>query len=141
MCQLWVFKMLKKDDFVFEVLGDLDELNCFLGLAKAVSEKKAILTKIQKDIMIISSIVSGAKIKFSGLLWLEKKIGKIDKQPKGFVFPGRNEPEVRLQMARAVARRAERRLVKLAKKRKIEKEILDYLNRLSWFLFVISLES
>ena len=43
-----------------------------------------------------------------------------------------------LHIARTVARRAERSMSKLAKKNKIHKQSLIYINRLSDFLFVVS---
>jgi cob(I)alamin adenosyltransferase len=54
-----------------------------------------------------------------------------------FVLPGGHEIAARLDIARAVCRRAERRIVTLGKKRIIAREILQTINRLSDYLYVL----
>jgi cob(I)alamin adenosyltransferase len=72
---------------------------------------------------------------------LEGWIDELDEElePLGsFVLPGGSEAAAALQVARSVCRRAERRVVALAHKEKIEPAILSYLNRLSDLLFTLA---
>src|SRR5699024_9244148 len=62
------------------------------------------------------------------------------KLPKinSFILPGRTESAAQLHVARAVCRRAERRIIYLAKKEKIRPEIIQYLNRLSDCFYIFA---
>ena len=57
---------------------------------------------------------------------------------KGFVIPGSTVPSAKLDVCRVIARRAERRIVTLAKTEEIPAEILQYVNRLSDFFFILA---
>ncbi|HEY9089926.1 MAG TPA: ATP:cob(I)alamin adenosyltransferase, partial [Anaerolineaceae bacterium] len=60
--------------------------------------------------------------------------------PKEFILPGDSQSGAALDLARTVARRAERRMVELAHNKWIQNpELLRYLNRLSSLLFVLEL--
>lgn len=141
-------KETSKDNLVFEVLGDLDEVSAVIGLAKAEMDSKQtkLLTQIQKDLSFFSSILAQCqdnKID-QRLNWLEKEIRKWEKEidiSEKFVLSGENELESRLNFARVVARKAERKAVKLSKQKDLDQSLLDYLNRLSWLLFLLTLES
>jgi len=61
--------------------------------------------------------------------------------PPYFVLPGGSKVAAELHMARAICRRAERLAVSLSHQSAIGPEILQYLNRLSDFLFLASLEA
>ena len=86
--------------------------------------------------MVINSILAGAKnqkIRDSEIKRLEKLIDKLTlelPELKNFIYPVGY-----LQVARAVARRAEREIVALETK---DKNILKYINRLSDALFVVA---
>ena len=58
---------------------------------------------------------------------------------RGFVLPGGVESAARAQVCRAVCRRAERRILALAQEAQVPVEVLQYVNRLSDFLFVLAL--
>jgi len=142
-------KKRSKDALIFGVLGDLDELNCFLGWAKIKGKKSdsacaGRLEKIQRDLIAISSSVASCgdgSIK-KRLASLESQIKTLEKKvplTKEFILPGKSELGVRIHLARAVARRVERRAVALSRRQKVSPEVLNYLNRLSWFLFMLSL--
>lgn len=132
-------KRISKNSLVFDLLGDLDELNCWLGLAKNYlkSEDRNIIEEIQKDIFVISGQIACAPKKS-----LKNNIEKLDKNLalyikktgilKHFVIPGRNQKSAMFDLARTVCRRAERKAVGYGK---INKEVLMYLNHLSKFLF------
>lgn len=154
-------QQLEKDNLIFEVLGCLDQCSVEIGAAKlkANDEVSQVLTQIQKDLAGFSSIVAGyeeenhlqggvAPAAHLGgetsqrLSWLESQIKKLENQidiPQNFVLPGRSELEVRLNLARVIVRKTERRAVSLNRHQELSQEFLDYLNRLSWFLFLFSL--
>jgi len=137
-------RRLPKSDPQVVAYGSVDELTSFIGLllAKITSESdKKFLTDIQKDLYIIMSSLSGASIHSSVLkekvIQLEKKIDEIElKLPKliRFILPQGSETTALSHIARTVCRRAEREVVKV----KSLPLILQYLNRLSDFLFVLA---
>lgn len=117
---------VKKSHKIIEALGTIDELNAWMGLLK--------LTDIQKDLMAISAQVAGFK-KFKSLKVerLEKEIDRMQEELpelRNFILP-----MGQIHLARAVCRRAERRIVDPARGRD---DILKYLNRLSDYLFVLA---
>ena len=137
-------KKIAKDDPLFEALGSLDELNSWLGFCRY---KK--LKSIQEDLFIVqaelATVGMGTKSKIqitnAKTEKLEKEIAKIDKitpQIKKFIIPGASELSAKLDVARAFARKAERAVVAYGKKRKLNPEILCYLNRLSSLLFALA---
>ena len=75
---------------------------------------------------------------------LERQIDTIsDQLPQlhNFVIAGGNLIGAQCHVARTVCRRAERRVVTLARETKIDDTLLRYLNRLSDYLFVLSRRS
>ncbi|TSC94198.1 MAG: ATP/cobalamin adenosyltransferase [Candidatus Berkelbacteria bacterium Licking1014_85] len=141
-------KQLKKNDAVFEVIGDIDELNCQLGLAKARSTKHEIRKKIeniQNNIMqLMSEIALYNKIENFKLIenW-KMKIGNLENNidshstniPPKFIIPAKSELSALIHIARTICRRAERHHAKLKYKNKFHSA---FLNRLSDFLFVLA---
>ena len=137
-------KRIVKNSSVFDLLGDLDELNCWLGLAKTRLKDKdrLLIEQIQKDIFVISGQIACCPKKS-----LKTEIEKLDKNLKGsmkkvgalkhFIVPGKNEKSAVLDIARTICRRSERKAVGYSK---INKEILIYLNHLSKFLFYFARE-
>jgi cob(I)alamin adenosyltransferase len=76
------------------------------------------------------------------LNWLEKQIKNFESKvniPRKFVLSGNSELEVRLNLARVGARETERRVISLNRYQDLPREMLDYLNRLSWFLFLLAI--
>ncbi|MEA3560419.1 MAG: cob(I)yrinic acid a,c-diamide adenosyltransferase [Candidatus Omnitrophota bacterium] len=142
---------LSKDDLRFEAAGTMDELSSFLGMAKSlVKDKKDrnILEKIQRDLLIIGaqiSVLNFKKLK-RGLTsknvgYLENEISRLEKRFvfNNFVLAGDNLVSSSLHIARAVARRLERRVITLKNKEKFRNEnILVYLNRLSDLIFLLA---
>ena len=135
-------KKLPKDNFIFEAIGTLDELNALLGLVRVIVKENSVdIVRIQKDLgKIMAEIACFGEEKLSAddLKFLEhitteheKKAGRIDK----FLIPGQNEKEAVVNIVRAVCRRAERRVVTLSHQQKVPSLILIYLNRLSLLLF------
>lgn len=134
-----------------EAYGAVDELNSQLGVARTlVKDKKLseILKDIQKDLFTLggdlaSEIVS-ANVPRIGKTHLSRLESVTDELNEGlsslrrFILPGGSLPGAELHVARAVCRRAERRIVALARTESINPDIIPYINRLSSFLFVIA---
>ncbi len=138
-------KRLSKASLKIEAIGAVDEVNSFLGIviSGADSGLGKILKQIQKELFLISSILAGAKLRFYSTKTkrLEKQIDEMDKvlpPLKNFLFPGGTEKAAQLYFSRSLVRRAERAIVRLAQKETVRPQILEYLNRLSDFLFVLA---
>lgn len=134
-------KKISKDDPLFEALGDLDELNSWLGFCQYKP-----LRRLQEDLFIAQAEIaleamgkkSKIKITKAHVARLEHDIASIDKkvpQIKKFIIPGGSELSAKLDVARAFARRVERAFVAFSKKTPLNPELLQYLNRLSSILF------
>ena len=125
---------ISKDAQLAKALGAIDELNSWIGVCRHQTSLDQELQKIQKNLLTIGSSLSGSGLKISASETrnLEKLIDKLTRElPKlsNFIFP-----EGFLQIARSVARRAEREVVATKIK---DKNILKYLNRLSDALFIM----
>jgi len=151
---IYFHKRISKNSVDIAAIGDLDELNAYLGLAKArikSKKDKAILEKVQQTIALIMSeiVIGGEKRKKMGLLinkdktdWIKQLIGRFERETKVescFYIPGDNELSAFLDVTRAVARRAERSMVGLFREERIENQnILTYLNCVSDLLFIMA---
>ncbi|OGH88351.1 MAG: ATP:cob(I)alamin adenosyltransferase [Candidatus Magasanikbacteria bacterium RIFOXYC2_FULL_42_28] len=140
-----------KDCISLMVIGEIDELNAELGMARALlgaSEPAEFLRKISRDLFKVGSELAATqnenvsasldKIDSAQILELEKEIDKIwGELPelKNFILPGGCVASASLHKARAICRRAERALVTLGRETKLRPEIYQYLNRLSDYLF------
>ena len=139
-------KRVNKDSLRIYAIGALDELNSHIGFAASLVEDKKILRNlldIQKDLLKIGSILAGSRLRFakSRVKALERQIDKIDGDLpvlKNFILPGGSLPASTLHIARSIARRAERRIVSLAKTLSVNEHLLSYLNRLSDYLFMLA---
>ena len=144
---------ISKDSIRVEALGAIDELNSFLGICKSNSEskrgkvktldKEKTIDQIQRNLLTIGSITAGSNLRFSSVQTkkLEKLIDELEgKLPvlKNFIIPGGNLLATQLQYARALSRRVERRMVTLSKEVKVKTQVLQYLNRLSDYLFMLA---
>jgi len=132
--------------------GDVDELNAVLGLCREENDNKLIgkiLRRLQNELFTVGADLSTsaeARIKVPRLTAkfvkrLEKDIDKIEKllpPLKKFILPAGSDGACFLHLARTVCRRAERSVVALGRREKINKEIIVYLNRLSDLLFVMA---
>jgi len=148
-------RRVSKDHIRIEMCGTLDELSSCLGVAKSLTRVrsiKKILESIQKDLFIINAEIATEskslkrlkkRIGAKSVAYLEERIieleAKIRFELKGFSLPGANKISSNLDLARTIARRAERRAVTLQRKKLLKNEhILIYLNRLSDFLYLLS---
>lgn len=141
---------VKKFDCLIEVLGNLDELNCVLGLSInfiKTKEAKRLIPKIQNSLFNMGSEISLStqdsykKISENEVKELEFEIDEIEKKLsplKAFILPDGKKGGSFIHLARAVCRRSERSLTKYLIGKKIKSPVLSaYINRLSDFLFVL----
>jgi cob(I)alamin adenosyltransferase len=140
---------------IFDALGTLDECNSVVGLCKALSLKGAlvcsgvvcsdILHQVQDHLFTIQAEVAGAEKRITpeGMEVLERTIAAVEAELpeiRSFFIPGSSELSAYFDLARTVARRAERSVVSLheSKAREMSKESLAYLNRLSSLLYALA---
>jgi len=143
-------RRVRKSHRRVEGLGSLDELNAWLGLARAFNKEPRLeksLSSVQQQLHRLSAVVGGASgrrglgITKKDTAWLEKECDFFsEKLPplRKFVLPGGGKGGACLHVARAVCRRAERSLCRLAEKEPVSREMLSYLNRLSDLLFLLA---
>ncbi len=144
-----------KDDLRIELVGELDELCSFLGTAKSLIKPQAdkkMVESIQVDLFTLGAEVASGplhvmklKKRITGacVCFLDEQAGILEKALKDrkfcFCLPGENVISGTLDVARAVARRCERKATTLAKKRITRNpHILAYLNRLSDLLYLLA---
>jgi cob(I)alamin adenosyltransferase len=136
----------QKDALRVETMGDVDELNSLLGLLLCEAlpdEVRVLLGSIQNDLFDLGGEVSIPGYNLLGEnqpTRLEVAIDRFNNelQPlKEFILPGGNRAAAITHLARAVCRRAERRLVGLARDEAVTTTSRQYLNRLSDLLFVL----
>lgn len=142
-----------KTDPRIEAYGTVDELNSFIGLALAApglpDEFRPWLERIQNDLFDLGADLSVPLADERERLRVEQ--GQVDfleglcdeanerlEPLKSFILPGGGEAALRLHVARAVCRRAERRAVALADSDDASPVALAYLNRLSDLLFILA---
>lgn len=143
-----------KDDIRIEANGCLDELNSMIGVVRAYispeHEWQKLLFRIQYEMMIVMSHVATPsdirennpnKLADDLVILCEEQIDSItEKMGKSthFILPGGNLVSAHLQLARTIARRAERRLWTLNKVDEIPPIILQFVNRLSDLFFTMA---
>ncbi|OGG39870.1 ATP:cob(I)alamin adenosyltransferase [Candidatus Kaiserbacteria bacterium GWA2_50_9] len=140
---------ISKSSELPEALGSLDELNAFLGFVKMRSAGETRITEALRDaqevLFIIQAEVAGAnKSVGEGVVKnIENIVNAIEKEIpklKGFSIAGGTELSALLDVARTLARRAERRVIAVKELglRELTPETLAYLNRLSSLLFALA---
>lgn len=137
---------VSKTSRIVHALGALDELNSFIGIAITFCEDPAFvsqLKEVQKNLLTIGTITAGSGLKFakSNTTKLEREIDNWEGSLpvlRNFVYPGGSKFSAHIHYARAIARRAERRMVALSEIQKVNENILTYMNRLSDYLFMLA---
>ena len=142
-----------------ESYGTLDELNAFIGLAKAeISDEKVLnqLQKIQFDLFTVGSeaatptdkmFLANGKSRLD-LLISEEEISELEHwmddldaelEPlQFFILPSGGKAAASVHVCRTVCRRAERAMVYLNETEEVRPELIKYLNRLSDYLFILA---
>jgi cob(I)alamin adenosyltransferase len=140
-----------KDSIRVQAYGDIDELNSALGLVRAFlidDQLDSLIEELQKDLFTVGAELAlsegdsnNKRITSQHILELEKIIDRYQLQLpplKAFILPGGGKAGAVLHFARAVARRAERKMITLARSEKINDQLIPYINRLSDLLFVLA---
>ena len=145
---------VSKTDVRVEAYGSVDELNAQLGLLVTYLETEAdrgVLRKVQNDLFAVGAYLATESgraeerrmqgVSAADVAWLEQAIDEAeDGLPawRGFVIPGGSRGAAVCHVCRTVCRRAERRILELAKRVEVRSEVCAYVNRLSDYLFVLS---
>jgi cob(I)alamin adenosyltransferase len=149
---LGVKTRVAKDDARVEAYGTVDELNSALGLVLALGVVAALeepLRRVQNDLFHLGSDLCIPESEKESLQvprieerhvtlleqWMDAWSAEIEPLAN-FVLPGGAATAAALHIARAVCRRAERRVVTLARQQEVGAFTVRYLNRLSDTLFV-----
>ncbi|WEZ82682.1 cob(I)yrinic acid a,c-diamide adenosyltransferase [Rhizobium sp. 32-5/1] len=145
-----------KSDLRVEAYGTIDETNSVIGLARQyisdMADLDAMLMRIQNDLFDLGADLAtpetGETMEYEPLRIVAAQVARIeaeidllnaDLEPlRSFVLPGGGKASATLHVARTVARRAERQMVELTRQPDeiVSREALEYINRLSDFLFV-----
>ena len=144
---------VKKDDPRVDAYGDVDELNAWLGLARSSLGDRELddaLVRIQRDLFAVgaqladpgdklAARVTKAVVADADVERLEQLIDRHEEELsplRRFILAGGTPAGASLHVARAVCRRAERRIVSLQPP--VDPTIVRYVNRLSDLLFVLA---
>lgn len=153
MTQLLGGRAIKKSNIKIECYGTVDELNAFIGNIydqQISTHQKATLLKVQNQLFNLGSCIaretnsndsSLPNITQDDVIILEKEIDNMDASLptlKNFILPSGMPTVSKCHIARTVCRRAERNLVALSKEESINPLHIQYLNRLSDYLFVLA---
>jgi len=142
-----------KDNPTLDLIGTIDEVIAYIGLAISSieqSELKKDLQMIQTTLSKVMGVIAGASVseinEFNiekSIEWLEDKLtfyGRELDNPKSFTFPGKTTAGAALDICRAMTRRMERRTVSFLRDNpRIDKNILAYMNRLSSLFYILRL--
>jgi cob(I)alamin adenosyltransferase len=152
--ELFAGQFVPKDHPRIEFIGALDELNSFLGDAKAASpqeQTKTVIESVQRDLFAAPLLLAspdkapttGGILPRGGGIDPERLTALIreleERHPmKGFIIPGKSAASAKLDIARTVCRRAERRLITLSRQETVPPLLRRYMNRLSDLLFMLA---
>ncbi len=141
-----------KDSARLEAYGTVDELNSWLGLlavsAHVPEADRSLLSDIQNRLFDIGSILATEEtsswqpdpLPAEAVAMIEDAIDRLDAQLPAhnrFILPGGSADAARCNIARCVARRAERRIIALGRSVTVDPTVIRYINRLSDYLFVL----
>jgi cob(I)alamin adenosyltransferase len=143
---------LRKDTARIEAIGAVDETNAAIGVLRLATgdapDVDAMLARMQNDLFDVGADLSvpgegGNRLRLTDVPVdrLEAEIDAMNaSQPKltSFILPGGRPGAAHAHMARTVARRAERAVVRLAADEAVTPALIRYLNRLSDHLFVLA---
>jgi len=138
---------VEKDGARVEAMGTVDELNCHIGhmlVHELPAEVHETLVEVQHTLFDIGgelAIPGHAAVTAEQVAQVERVLDGFNEHLpplKDFILPGGGAAAVACHLARAVCRRAERRVLTLARADEVNAESRRYLNRLSDLLFVLA---
>jgi cob(I)alamin adenosyltransferase len=148
-----------KDDLRIRAYGALDEVNAVIGMLIAEltvglvgavgAERTQGLVRIQGELFQLGAElatprgkkVASRMIELQDVEFLEKEIDLMEGQLealKNFILPGGSKAAALTHFVRTVSRRAERELITLNRAEPVRPVVLQYVNRLSDYLFVLA---
>ncbi|MDR3158259.1 MAG: cob(I)yrinic acid a,c-diamide adenosyltransferase [Zoogloeaceae bacterium] len=141
-----------KNDPRIRAIGEIDELNCAIGLLLAEvdlpADARATLIAIQHQLFDLGGELSFPNlpderrlIRAAHVEMLEERAARLDADLpplKDFILPGGCRAAALAHLARAICRRAERSLVALAEVAPLSEDARRYINRLSDLLFLFA---
>lgn len=145
-----------KSDLRVEAYGCVDEANSAIGIARLATADNpvvdAMLMRIQNDLFDLGADLAtpdlGEDLGYEPLRIVPAQVKRIEQEIdqlnaeldplKSFILPGGSPASAHLHLARTIARRAERIMVDLVRRpgEEVSRPALEYVNRLSDFLFV-----
>ncbi|MDR2414778.1 MAG: cob(I)yrinic acid a,c-diamide adenosyltransferase [Odoribacteraceae bacterium] len=143
----------RKSSARLEAYGAVDELNAHVGMIRSYPVGKEVideLVAIQRELFVVGANLATdlpaddpkrARCSPDAVAFLERAIDRMTENlPRAtrFILPGGDPVVSACHVARAVCRRAERRVVALGEKERVDEEVARYANRLSDYLFVLS---
>ncbi len=140
---------VSKSSHRIEAYGTVDEANALIGTVRPTGydDLDELLETIQNHLHIVQADLANPDpdpddpaVESDHVEALEARIDAFDDELeplRSFVLPGGGESGARLHHARTVTRRAERRVVELARSEPINEQVVTYLNRLSDLLFTL----
>lgn len=146
-------KRVSKADLRIDTYGTVDELNSWMGMVRDLEvnqNRSAALIRIQNNLFVVGSILAtepgNEKVKIPALSetevhFLEQEIDAMETAlpaMRFFVLPGGHTAISTCHVARTVCRRAERLSIALHEQEPVAPIVIQYLNRLSDYLFVLS---
>ena len=147
-------RRVSKADLRIDAYGTVDELNSWIGLVsdQAVNmSRRELLKEIQDRLFTVGSELATDPTKAStrampaivpnDVTRLEQAMDEMDAELpelRAFVLPGGHESVSFCHLARTVCRRTERLVISLNEETPIDELVLQYLNRLSDYLFVLA---
>lgn len=146
---------IKKNDIRLDAYGTIDELSAHLGLLVAMlpadSSERSLLLGVQSNLFNIGThlatdqsqtpLYASARLPEGQTQLLEQEIDRINAllpEPQGFILPGGCMAAAQAHVCRTVCRRAERHIDALAEVAIVGNDIMQYINRLSDYLFILA---
>jgi len=136
-----------KNDARVHCLGEVDELNTYIGMRLSLLEDgpiQQLLFAVQHDLFDVGAeLCQPGKLLITAdyVAGLEASADSFNaelSELKEFILPGGSQAVASLQLARAVCRRVERSLVALDEAEKVNPLTSQYINRLSDLLFILA---
>lgn len=142
-------KNVSKSDDRVQLVGDIDELNSYLGLVKTMlqdADTVRTVEKIQTTLLMIADGVADPfkreyRVDDDRTEFLEEEISRMDEKlphSEKMQLPGQSRLSAEIDVARTVARRAERTLAAVSVKFGADNGAKKYMNRLADYLYTLA---
>lgn len=142
---------VSKHHIRIEAYGTVDELNSYIGILRSFTKdelNQPILSEIQDRLFTLGSLLASAPnskmivpdLHIADIELLENAMDTMNEilpPLRAFILPAGSIEISHCHVARCICRRAERLVVHLNEIEKVNEEIIQYLNRLSDYLFVL----